>query len=41
MTTEGEVESGTGEEEIPFVPVEPNPFWKRTLKSLLGNLFQL
>ncbi|PAV11017.1 hypothetical protein ASJ81_11855 [Methanosarcina spelaei] len=35
--TEEEVESGTGEEEIPFVPVEPNPFWKKNAEKLVGE----
>lgn len=35
--TEGEVESGTGEEEIPFVPFEPNPFWKKNAEKLVGE----
>jgi len=32
---EGEIESGAGEEEIPFVPVEPNPFWKKNAEKLV------
>ena len=35
--TEGEIESGSGEEEIPFVPVEPNPFWKKNAEKLVGE----
>jgi uncharacterized membrane protein len=35
--TEGEIESGAGEEEIPFVPVEPNPFWKKNAEKLVGE----
>lgn len=35
--TEGEVESGAGEEEIHFVPAEPNPFWKKNAEKLVGE----
>lgn len=35
--TEGEVESGAGEEEIPFVPAEPNPFWKENAEKIVGE----
>lgn len=35
--TEEKVESGAGEEEIPFVPVEPNPFWKKNAEKLVGE----
>lgn len=35
--TEEEVESGAGEEEIPVVPVEPNPFWKKNAEKLVGE----
>jgi len=35
--TEGETESETDEEEIPFVPVEPNPFWKKNAEKLVGE----
>ncbi|AKB46980.1 hypothetical protein MSKOL_1203 [Methanosarcina sp. Kolksee] len=37
MTTEGEVESGAGERNIPLVPVEPNPFWKKNAEKLVGE----
>ena len=33
--TDGEVESGAGEEEIPFVSAEPNPFWKENAEKLV------
>jgi uncharacterized membrane protein len=36
MTGE-EVEGGDVEEEIPFVPVEPNPFWKKNAEKLVGE----
>jgi len=32
-----EVESRTSEEEIPFVPIEPNPFWKSNAEKLVGE----
>lgn len=35
--TEGEVESEAGEEEIHFVPAEPNPFWKKNAEKLVGE----
>lgn len=35
--TEEEVESGTGEEEIPSFPAEPNPFWKKNAEKLVGE----
>ncbi len=35
--TEGEIESGAGEEEIPFVSAEPNPFWKKNAEKLVGE----
>ena len=35
--TEGEIGSGAGEEEIPFVPAEPNPFWKKNAEKLVGE----
>lgn len=35
--TEEKVESGDGEEEIPSVPVEPNPFWKKNAEKLVGE----
>ncbi|MCC4765527.1 hypothetical protein FXW07_02480 [Methanosarcina sp. DH1] len=35
--TEGEVESGAGEEEIPSFPAEPNPFWKKNAEKLVGE----
>jgi len=35
--TEGEIENGAGEKEIPFVPVEPNPFWKKNAEKLVGE----
>ena len=35
--SEEEIESGAGEEEIPFVPVEPNPFWKKNAEKLVGE----
>jgi hypothetical protein len=35
--TEEEVESGAGEEEIPVVPVESNPFWKKNAEKLVGE----
>jgi hypothetical protein len=35
--TEEEVESRAGAEEIPFVPVEPNPFWKKNAEKLVGE----
>jgi hypothetical protein len=35
--TEEEVESGAGEGNIPFVPVEPNPFWKKNAEKLVGE----
>lgn len=35
--TEGEVESGNGEGNIPFVPAEPNPFWKKNAEKLVGE----
>jgi hypothetical protein len=34
---EGETESGAGEGNIPFVPVEPNPFWKKNAEKLVGE----
>ncbi len=35
--TEEEIESGAGEEEIPFVHAEPNPFWKKNAEKLVGE----
>ena len=35
--TEGEVESRAGEEDIPFVPAEPNPFWKKNAEKIVGE----
>jgi hypothetical protein len=35
--TEGEIESGAGEEEIPLVSAEPNPFWKKNAEKLVGE----
>ncbi|HWQ47939.1 MAG TPA: hypothetical protein VN414_03145 [Methanosarcina sp.] len=35
--TEGEIESGAGEEDIPFVTAEPNPFWKKNAEKLVGE----
>lgn len=35
--TEEEVESGAGEGNIPFVPVEPNPFWKKNAEKLVAE----
>jgi uncharacterized membrane protein len=35
--TEGEIESGADEEEIPFIPAEPNPFWKKNAEKLVGE----
>lgn len=35
--TEGEIESGADEGNIPFVPVEPNPFWKKNAEKLVGE----
>ncbi len=35
--TEGDVESGAGEEEIPFVSAEPNPFWKENAEKIVGE----
>jgi len=35
--TEGEVESGAGEEDIPYVPAEPNPFWKKNAEKIVGE----
>lgn len=35
--TEGEVESGAYEEEIPFIPAESNPFWKKNAEKLVGE----
>ncbi len=35
--TEEEIESGTGEGNIPFIPVEPNPFWKNNAEKLVGE----
>lgn len=35
--TEGEIESGADEEEIPIIPSEPNPFWKKNAEKLVGE----
>lgn len=35
--TEGEVERGADEENIPFVPAEPNTFWKKNAEKLVGE----
>ncbi len=35
--TEREVESDAGEEDIPFVPAELNPFWKKNAEKLVGE----
>jgi hypothetical protein len=35
--TEGEIESGAGEEEIPSFPAELNPFWKKNAEKLVGE----
>lgn len=35
--TEEEVESGTGEEEIPYFSAELNPFWKKNAEKLVGE----
>lgn len=35
--TEGEVEGGAGEADIPFIPVEPNPFWKKNAEKIVGE----
>ncbi len=35
--TEGEVESGNGEEDIPYIPAELNPFWKKNAEKLVGE----
>jgi uncharacterized membrane protein len=35
--TEGEAESIGGEGNIPFVPAEPNPFWKKNAEKLVGE----
>ena len=34
---EGEVESEVVAEDIPFVPVEPNPFWKKNAEKMVGE----
>jgi hypothetical protein len=35
--TEGEIESGAGEEEIPSFSAELNPFWKKNAEKLVGE----
>ncbi len=35
--TERKVESGAGEGDIPFVPSEPNPFWKKNAEKIVGE----
>jgi aminoglycoside/choline kinase family phosphotransferase len=35
--TEGEIESGADDEEIPFISAEPNPFWKKNAEKLVSE----
>jgi hypothetical protein len=35
--TEGEVESEVLAEDAPFVPSEPNPFWKKNAEKIVGE----
>lgn len=35
--TEGGIENGACEEEIPFIPTELNPFWKKNAEKLVGE----
>ncbi|WP_269850795.1 hypothetical protein [Methanosarcina horonobensis] len=35
--TERKIEGEGGEEEIPFVPAEPDPFWERNAEKLVGE----
>ncbi|HII00121.1 TPA: hypothetical protein HA351_00215 [Methanosarcinaceae archaeon] len=35
--TEGEVKSAAEEDDIPFVPTEPNPFWKKNAEKIVGE----
>ncbi len=35
--TGGGIESGTVAEDIPFIPAEPNPFWKKNAEKIVGE----